>query len=186
MSESSKTGFWLTVGGAVAGSIASAALGWLTPAWVWVAGVAAAVWRHLGGASALPNWGVYVLLLIAAQSLIHWALRFKANSKDNFRRYTKDNFFGAEWRWYFTSGHPAGLWAYCQSCSTALVYAIDGGLFSGDQTVSLYCEHCGTKPTSMPGDKSDMLGRVTRQIARKIETGEWRAVVDAAAARAAG
>lgn len=185
MSASGKSVFWLTVAGTVAGTWAAAALGWLGGIGTWLSGVVGAIWRHLGAAS-FPNWVVYVLLLIAAQSLIHWAFRFNASSKDNFRRYTRDSFFGAEWRWGYISNTPHQVWAFCQRCGTQLVYNEQLRQYGGGWKTTLSCENCGTTNVNEQGDKEYLVGKVTRQIFRKLESGEWRAAADAMDARRSG
>jgi hypothetical protein len=180
MSKAKDSAVWAAVLGAAASTVLAAVLGWIAPVWDWVVRSASSFWRYAGEASGMPNWAVYVLVLIAAHSLIRSVLRLLANRKDNFRRYRQDNLFGALWRWEYMSDGPAGLLAYCSRCKLQLTYSTSGGRFTLDAvTTSLHCERCATKPVTLEGNHHDMLGRVRREVVRKIETGEWRAAVDA-------
>lgn len=184
MSKSSGSVVWASVAGAVVTVVATSIWGKLGAVWDWLAAGVSAAWRQLLGTSALPNWVVYLLVLMAIQSLMYWAFRWIGSRKDSISRYNQDGFLGARWKWSFTSGAVRGLWAYCQRCGTALVYSHDGGAYTmKPATVSLHCENCGSREVTSDGRREDLIGRVTRQIHRKVESGEWRAVVDAAEAK---
>jgi hypothetical protein len=87
--------------------------------------------------------------------------------------YVEDEFFGAIWRW--VSERPA---AFCPRCQTRLIYNLGYSHRGLGMTTSLYCETCERTIATLDGDREQVLGMVTRQIEKKINTGEWRQVLE--------
>lgn len=85
--------------------------------------------------------------------------------------YDEDEFFGVIWRW--NSDEAIG---YCPTCQTRVIYKL--GYNGRGIESSLYCETCRRTLTTLDGDRQDVLGRVARQIERKLNTGEWKQVVE--------
>ena len=83
--------------------------------------------------------------------------------------YVEDEFFGVIWRW-----NSSGTVAYCPNCQTRLVY----NLSYDRSNTSLYCETCAKTITTLDGERADVLGKVARQIERKINTEAWKKVVE--------
>jgi hypothetical protein len=133
----------------------------------------------LHGTVKIPSW-VFVLLLVAVLVLILIGAVFivamfahDENQEASWRLYTRDQFFGVNWEWsYTTAGEIANLWCRCPQDETALIY----GTSYGGIVTEFKCETCGTKfaPPGDGGDKGQILGLIERQIDRKIKTGAWK------------
>lgn len=145
--------------------------------WKWFAELLGSMWAHLTGPATVPTWWLYILYAIGTVALAAVVLIVRESvKKETFTEYTKDRFFGAVWRWRYAHRVPAGIWAFCPSCDTVLVYSHDGTLF--DQRTTLHCETCERSICTQPGDKDELVGKVQRQIDRKIRTGEWKNYVE--------
>lgn len=173
--------------GTVGGAWLLQALGFLGPIWAWIASAIAAVWAHLGAYSLLPNWLIYFLVTVVLFVVFFVAGFLLVNRKGNYNRYKKDVFFNAEWRWKYVNGVPDNLWSVCPACKTQLVYSTDMsfghfvGMSSGRgdvDTTTHFCETCQSKGGPFPGSHAELVSRVKRQIHRKLETEQWRKVVE--------
>ncbi len=91
---------------------------------------------------------------------------------ESYLRYTSDHFWGAKWIWKYSLGQPVNIWCECPKCSTTLVYNISLNSFNHEQ-INLFCETCGYSPESHEGSKSCLIGKITRQIDRKIKTKDF-------------
>jgi hypothetical protein len=122
------------------------------------------------------SWGIILLLMILSlPTILRFVKKFIPKSeKGNILRkndYTEDEFFGVIWRW--DSDETIG---FCPNCQTRLVYNLGYG-YQGMET-SLYCETCERTITKLDGNHQDVLGKVARQIEKKVNTGEWKQVVE--------
>lgn len=96
--------------------------------------------------------------------------------------YTEDRFFGVVWRWRYAQGGPSGAWAFCPKCDTILVYSYRHDY--GDFKTTLHCETCEVDLATESGNKDDLVGKVHRQIDRKLRTGEWKSYAQPTQAKA--
>lgn len=171
---------WKGAAGAVGAAMVVWLMGWLSPIWDFVVQAARLGWRHAMAHSQWPNWSAYLLSLLAAMSLLNWALRAWRSSKDNHSRFTQLKEGGdVLWSWRSISSTPVGLVPYCQTCSTQLVFSYDDGegLYSGDQRhTELICQRCNRDRVLLrePGNYQDLVKRIKREIDRLVRTGEWR------------
>lgn len=162
------TAFILGIGGAI----------WaFTPnAWAWIIHVISKSIDHLATPTSTPTWWLYVLYLALLAWIVVAALVIYAsiaNKEPRFTDYRKDFFFGAIWRWQYTSsGLPTDTWAFCPICDTVLVYSHKRDY--GEFFTSLTCETCNHQVLTNRGDKDDLVAKVERQIDRKIRNDEWK------------
>lgn len=97
--------------------------------------------------------------------------------------YNQDNLFGAEWHWRFEHGSVDNLGCLCPVCKNELIYdeIRDKYLFhtGGPPTSTVFiCDNCKKIVTTLKGSKDDALGRVEREIWRKLRTGEWKSEIE--------
>lgn len=169
----------------IAGLITAAiigAIGFIPGLWAWVLAKISASWNafcaHIMSTHEVPSWALYLLAIPAFFWLSRIALaaheRLTSNEPQQ-SAYVQDNFFGVTWRWRYVGGAPTGIWAFCPSCDTQLVYSTNYEF--GHQTVRLHCETCRHDLLQEEGDKDYLVAKAHRQIDRKIRNGEWRDVV---------
>ena len=174
MSESKS---WSIISRAVAAILAAAGLWGLSkiPGLLhWLGKIGIAFWTHLKGTSGLPNWGLYLLILMAIHTLVTLAKRLKKPKGPKVTEYNQDIFLGLLWRWSYIGNHPINAWALCPHCKTILVYTEHRDYpFSPVEKTVLTCETCNREMLTHPGDKDYLVGKIHRQIDRKIRTGEW-------------
>lgn len=139
----------------------------------WLIHIAELCWSHLKGTSGLPNWGLYLLVLIAIQSFIIFIKRLRTPKGPNVTAYNQDSFLGVIWRWSYINNHPHNPWAYCPHCDTMLVYSEQRNIYSHVEQTILTCERCNRALVSNDGDKDYLVAKINRQIDRNIRTGEW-------------
>ncbi|MBL8308014.1 MAG: hypothetical protein JNM33_15085 [Rubrivivax sp.] len=181
-SDSIKTN---VIGGVIAGAVLAvggAVWAFAPAAWKWFTDLLASIWAHLTSAATVPTWWLYILYAISAAAVLTVALRVRAaatSTEPTFTDYTEDRFMGAVWRWRYAHGAPTGTWAFCPRCDTVLVYSYQRDY--GDLKTTLHCETCRVDIATEPGDRDDLVGKVHRQIDRKIRTGEWKNYVERAA-----
>jgi len=144
----------------------------------WAVEVATNFWNHLLGASALPNWSLYLLVLMSINTIIYWAALAIKLKGPNISAYNHDTFLGLKWRWSYISGQPVKAWAFCPHCDTMLVYSMIGSFYEPDRKTVLTCETCSRDMLEHKGDKDYLVEKIHRQIDRKIRTGEWERIVE--------
>lgn len=164
-------------------AIASWFLGFLQIAIAKIGGIIGMSVSFLGDRVVMPRWYYYLLVLCGLALLVRVVLGIRARAKKqeetvSDRNYERDTFFGVVWRWgYLGSGqiYEKSLAPYCPSDDTLLVKNPN---FSFDRTnAEFYCETCRTVYTPQEGTAIELMGKVVRQIDRKLRVGEWREVV---------
>lgn len=147
--------------------------------WAWIVETLAGVWAHLTSWGSVPMWWLYLLYVVSGSAvlLVLWAV-YENIKKPHWTDYIKDSFFNVIWRWQWKDSSTIGIWAYCPSCDTTLVYKNDHRYFDGVTTVQLICETCSAVRVRENGDNNDLVAKVQRQIDRKLRTGEWRGCID--------
>lgn len=173
--EASGLGFWGTVFATV---LAAGFLAVWSGVWGWAVGIAGRFWVHLGGTLLVPVWLLYVLgacaLAIVVLAAAVAVAAVTTPQEPEWKSYTRDNFFGGEWRWRYDGNQISGLFARCPVCKTALVYREEGYAFlREEERIILSCERCRRDVVNERGRHVGLLGAVTRQIERNIDTAEW-------------
>lgn len=110
----------------IAGLIVAAvvtAVSFIPGTFKWALDTATDFWSHLFGASALPNWSLYLLALLSLNTIIYWTALVIKQKGPNISAYNHDTFLGLKWRWSYISGNPTNAWAFCPHCDTMLVYS---------------------------------------------------------------
>lgn len=155
-----------------------AAVSFIPGTFKWAVEAATDFWSHLFGATALPNWSLYLLALLSINTIIYWTALAIKQKGPNISAYNHDTFLGLKWRWSYISGNPVNAWAFCPHCDTMLVYSNIGSFFDGDRKTVLTCETCGQDMLHHNGEKDYLVEKIHRQIDRKIRTGEWERIVE--------
>jgi hypothetical protein len=172
--------FWKGVGGAFGAAVFLGLASLYEPFWKTFSGSMQTGWSHLMASSQYPNWSAYLVSLLAAMSLLRWALSAWRSRTDSTIRFNQFNEGGdVLWSWGSISSHPVGLVPYCPTCSTQLVFRYDDGeglYFGGQRHTELICQRCNRHRVVLrePGDYEDLIKRIKREIDRLIRTGEWR------------
>jgi hypothetical protein len=96
-------------------------------------------------------------------------------SRPEYKRYTSDTLYGANWQWEWQGHSIIGLWCYCPTCKGALSF--DDTLCQtthklGEKTTYLICTHCdaGQVAQIKGGDRRYVLKLVQREILRRAQT----------------
>ena len=66
-----------------------------------IGGAFSQVWDHLNGTTELPNWGLYLLVIMSAASLIQLAARVISPKGPRVHAYNQDTFLNVLWRWEY-------------------------------------------------------------------------------------
>jgi hypothetical protein len=128
-----------------------------------------------------PVWILVLLVTLSIFPILHVVrlLRRKGNDPSEYT-YTQDNLFGVVWRWCNSSSGINHLWAFCPHCDLELVYNEQRSdyhkpsRFYPPEFTQFECENCDIKSEKLSGGKSDALGRIEREISRRLRTGEWK------------
>lgn len=136
------------------------------------------VWSFLISESQFSWAFIIILFLLAIPTVLRIVQVFipkPKSSEPSVDDYKEDRFYGVLWRW--SSLYSPDLAGFCPNCQTRLVAQIEYGYGIGDKT-SFYCETCKKKIVTLDDNRVFVLGTVWRQIERKINTGEWKQVVE--------
>jgi hypothetical protein len=138
-----------------------------------------AFWKFLGSPVTLYGFAFIVLVILS----MLWLVGFIGNVVSwlkpkglSFEDYREDVVFDVRWKWKYPL---RGFWrgeiqGFCVTCGTRLVVKKD----YFDEGATLYCETCYKDALPLEGDLDYTLGKVARQIERRIENGEWKSVVE--------
>ena len=101
----------------------------------------------------------------------------KAND-DVFKHlyYIEDVIYDLKWRWSWVDNQITNLWCFCPKCDAELVYD-DSVCFNPalNHFTDFNCENCRKRVGRVPGGNKDFtLGKISREIDRRIRTGEFR------------
>lgn len=141
-------------------------------AFLWLWRLVAALWGALVASYPVPGWLLLVLVLIAAAvvvRLLAMAAR-KAPPAPAYLSYVEDVVFGANWRWQWSNGDMAHLWAFCPTCQGELVYVDnpDNYLYT-EPHAKFLCEHCKKIVVDVSGGGRDYaLSAVKRELRRRL------------------
>jgi hypothetical protein len=148
------------------------------------------VWPALSAPITLPVWVGLLLALLAVWGASRWLVPFiMARRKPAPRRdYFQDNQLGVVWRWdygAFGDGPSFSTFkAYCPNCDSEMVREYS---FSYDDEFSLMrCQNCGAGSSNVRGNYDALVGRVHREVERKIRTGDWLKVVESQGQKKSG
>jgi hypothetical protein len=128
----------------------------------------------------VPGWLLVTLCGLAAPALFRgarYAFHFSRRRASTFHSYTKDNFYGATWRWNWEGEEILGLWCFCPTCDAELAYDDSSCHWFNRRSephTDFICEHCGQgRIASIPGgNKRYAISAIEREIRRKLRTGE--------------
>jgi len=170
-------GVLITVIGGIILWLVPSILAWIKVAVAWLVG-------FLLSPVTVPVLVFGLLMLAVLYTVVSIGLTVRRPSVPAWYDYTEDTFLGVTWRWQYTSsGHIEDLRPYCPDDDTVLVGRVIRGIVI---QASLHCETCGKMFGPVEGDEADVMGKVKRQIDRKVRKGEWKQVVEAGTLRARG
>jgi hypothetical protein len=137
----------------------------------------ASIWNFLVSPISIPI-AIFLLLVIMSIPVV-WkfiALLFPRKEKGiSLQDYKEDEIFHVVWTWKNTPPiNPREISGFCPDCRTRLVYRTD---VLDTETVFI-CDTCKSDLAKFDGDLHFALSTVWRQIERKINTGEWKQVVE--------
>ena len=147
--------------------------------WVWETIKSFGIW--LTSTQDIYGWALIILVLLALPAifeLISLAIRKKNPGVEDL--YRSDHLFGADWDWSYKNGDIQNLWCLCPTCKSELVYSEftpDPYNFDHNQKeprTDFFCERCNMTQCTITGDRRYALGKIKREIRRKIRSGEWR------------
>ena len=137
-------------------------------------------WKAFISSYFLPGWVLFVVFAFAAWkvvdiiSVLKSAIsKIESTTKPEHISYNEDSFsYGiAKWRWRWAENEILDLWAFCPYCKGILV--CHENIFG---EIHFLCENCNDSVrANIPGrDKDDALGRIKREIIRRVMTGEYK------------
>lgn len=138
-------------------------------------------WGLIASNYSTPGWVFLLLGILSIPTIIRTAHKLKTPAPpqaDN--HYFKDDFFGATWQWNYGYNTFLNLWCFCPQCNMELVFheVYPSGyksLYENPSHTEFVCDRCQTTRAKIEGDKNHALGKVEREIRRRIRTGEWQA-----------
>lgn len=152
---------------------------WLTPV-----NIPGAIWKAITWfmhffllKMSLPVWGIILLMLTIPFLIGLFILLFHSNSVEN---YLSDTFFEVLWEWCYIRGkiYDEKIIARCPHCKTILKIVQEPEPPFGYIT-NLECTHCGFHK-KFTFNSHELRDRVTKEIDRKITTGEYKKIVQQA------
>ena len=131
-------------------------------------------WNWVISSHSLPGWGWLIFFLSVVYGVINLLRVINKNSKPEYLSYREDTMFGIVWRWHWIKNRVSSLWGYCLFCNIRLIY------YSHYQESTVFkCEHCNNfVGYPFDGPISQAIGKIEREIERKINTGEYRDRID--------
>ena len=150
----------------------------ITTTWKLITGT----WDYLLASVAVPRCVLGLLILLSLVTLfraVRPLFKSQAVAEPTWQSYTQDEFFGMVWRWDNYSRDPINsMRAFCPRCDTMLVYSEH--VWSSDLASSTLftCDTCGRQIAELEGSMSHVLGKIGRQIERKVRTGEWKRAIE--------
>jgi hypothetical protein len=140
--------------------------------------------RFLLESTAVSNWVLLLLILLSLPLVVliaigiwHWlfATDKKQSSRNNWRLYTVDKFFGLRWRWkYLDDGTPYQLSTFCPDCDYQ-VYPEDVSTYRAVDRIGFNCESCRRLLGQFDESAPSLENKVARYIQQKVRTGKWGA-----------
>ena len=166
--------------GTAIGGLLLGLLQWLTGfiSTSWHACKLALIWLfHLILSSVpVPVWLIVLVspLIIPTLFRIFYKIRRKDVKPPTWRDYKEDDIMGMRWRWSYGyySGDIYDIVCFCPSDDTQLIYEDWGS------KIAFRCETCDRRFGPFEGHRNYFLGRIERQIHRKLRSDEWKTVVE--------
>ncbi len=144
--------------------------------WSFLSSFSFKLWRYSWSRVSVPWVLVWLLIFAALPTLWRFLKRFLPHETGPKKTdYISDSFFGVHWTWsYGWRDEPSDIAPFCPMCSTRLVYMMDP--FDGPTV--LHCETCSRNIRKMKGKPHFIQGTIARQIERRLNSGEWKQVVE--------
>lgn len=146
-------------------------------------------WMILSSSHLIPGWILVIVGIFAFASIVRFIGSLFV--KKTYRQYVEDSIDGVTWRWSWTRSSPArpnNITGFCPSCDASLVCVHFGDSFES-RGVEFICERCMPDPnyisrsrdwqihrvvlTRNKGDCRDARASISREITRRIRTGEY-------------
>ena len=154
---------------------------WIPVLWKWLGNLFAGAWRFLW--SSHPINGCLLVLFVACSLVVFLQLlraflsrKPSAPPGSNEYEYRKDSFFGVTWRWEYGQHGVFNVVPFCPMCDMQIRPSLDY-VGSFEHRTGYNCDNCGHQ-TSVDGQHEYIEDQVTRQIHRKLRSGEWKRVVE--------
>ncbi|MEO8325610.1 MAG: hypothetical protein ABI618_07155 [Nitrospirota bacterium] len=179
------------IGTVLGGLLLAFLLSWVVPSignffllfWGYIKAGFFFVWSLITSDYSTPGWIFLLLGMLSIPTIIRTVQKLKKpGSPQAVNHYFQDNLFGTTWRWEYGYKTFLNLWCFCSHCDMELVFneVYPSGFkssFNPPDYTEFFCEGCHTTRAKIEGSKDNALGKVEREIRRKIRTGEWQTVL---------
>lgn len=149
--------------------------------WSFISGIFVWILSSLNDSYSLVGWLWIPLILLALIGLINLIHAFRPNSEKSlpaYYQYKEDFIHMAKWRWKWKDNRISNLWCFCPACDATLVYNDPSvrDFLSNEKGTKFICENCDRVVAKIDsGDKDYAISAVTREIDRRIRTGQYQA-----------
>lgn len=143
--------------------------------WPSIASAANALASMAVDQSTLPNWVIWLLLLLSAAAALivlfafrNW-IRPRTSGETEWQSYVEDNFKGLKWRWKF-GDHPGEIYdvcCFCPKCDFQL-FPYDSSPYGASDRIGFYCDECSIHLGEHEESFSSLNSRIERHIQQKI------------------
>lgn len=148
---------------------------WSGVVWLWEV-LVASYW--MPGYAYLPTFILAFIGLVSILVGIYIAVKGEGKPEEpEFKKYTEDFIRGVKWRWVWADNQISNVWCYCPNCDATLVYDDRScrDLLEDIHKTDFICENCNRVITSITGgNKAYAISLISREIVRKIRTGEYK------------
>jgi len=168
----------------VVGTVIAAAILYLFRSWLpvigsWLFSVIRAIWTFLIAGHAIPGWLLVIFVVCTLWLTVRVLLGFRTapSRSHEFTEddYVKDSFFGLTWRWRYGQTGIYSVVPCCSRCDMQVHPRLDH-VSTLSTLTGYHCDNCG-QHVSLEGDHQNIEDKVTRQIQRKLRSGEWKQVI---------
>jgi hypothetical protein len=137
-------------------------------------------WGWLFSGHSTQGWVLLLLSGLAAIGVITIYMRTRPIKEPEYNNYVTDLLHGAKWKWRWRHNSISGLWCFCPTCDGFLVYDdyTRRSYLERENKTEFICENCGNKVVAfIGGDKDYAIAAVTREIDRRVRTGEYKSKI---------
>ncbi len=136
-------------------------------------------WEALFASYSLPGWSWLLIFTFSIIGAANVFLMIKGERDEpEFKKYIEDSIRGAKWRWNWSGTNITNIWCYCPHCDATLVYDDSScrSFHTNINKTDFICENCNHNIISSitGGNKDYATGLITREIERRVRTGEYQ------------
>ena len=139
-------------------------------------------WTFLMSASAISNWLIGLMTLIALPTIVVTAavvwqsIRPAGTTRSDWLNYTEDTFFGLRWRWSYSSiGEIQRLTTFCPHCDFQ-VFPDEASAYAAVDRIRYRCDSCHVSLGEFPESYRSLESKTERFIQQKIRNAVQRGI----------